>query len=178
MDCSRPDFSVPHQLQEFAQVHVKANFIWLYLIILYAFIIHSVKSHYFFIWNLVHIQYCVSFRHTTKWYIYKTFWIIFPYGLLQNIDYSLLCYTVDLQEHPAYYISILYIVVYIKLLLHTLLYIFFFFFILLLYIFLKRHFSFSFVSFRIVTLPNLEWKWLFLVQNESTLNNQMCNMKM
>ena len=120
----------------------------------------------FFIWNLVHIQYCVSFRHTTKWYIYKTFWIIFPYGLLQNIDYSLLCYTVDLQEHPAYYISILYIVVYIKLLLHTLLYIFFFlFYSFIIYIFKKTLFLFlcffqnsDFAQFRMkVTFSSAEW---------------------
>ena len=64
----------------------------------------------FFNWSLVDIQCCVSFRCTAKWFSYNIymyiFQILFPYRLLQNIDYSSLCSRVG----PCW-LSILYIVV-------------------------------------------------------------------
>ena len=54
----------------------------------------------FFYWSVVDLQRCVSFRCTAKWFsyiytcIYILFQILFPYRLLQNIEYSSLCYTV------------------------------------------------------------------------------------
>ena len=69
----------------------------------------------FFYWSIVDLQCHVSFRCTAKWFIYiyvyiyiYFFQILFHYRLLQDIEYSFLCYTVDLC-----WLSILYIVVYI-----------------------------------------------------------------
>ena len=67
-----------------------------------------------FYWNIVDLQCCVSFRCSFKWfsctymykYIYSSFYILFHYRLLQNIEYRSLCYTVS----PCW-LSILYIVV-------------------------------------------------------------------
>ena len=48
---------------------------------------------------IIDLQCYVSFRHTAKWfsytytYIWVFFQIIFPYRLLENIQYSSLCYT-------------------------------------------------------------------------------------
>ena len=44
------------------------------------------------------VYYCVSFRCTVKWfsytYVYILFQVLFPYRLLQDIEYGSLCYTV------------------------------------------------------------------------------------
>ena len=66
------------------------------------------KEKWFFYWSIVDLQYCVSFRHTAKWfsYTYIFFQIIFHHRLLQDTQYSLLCFTVN----PCY-LPILYIVV-------------------------------------------------------------------
>ena len=52
-------------------------------------------------WSTVDLQCCVSFRCTAKGFGYTytyicSFQILFPYGLLQNIEQSPLCYTVGL----------------------------------------------------------------------------------
>ena len=54
-------------------------------------------SLFFFNWSIVHLQRCVSFRSTAKWFSYTyiyiyCFQILFPYRLLQIIEYSSLCY--------------------------------------------------------------------------------------
>ena len=67
-----------------------------------------------FNWMIVDLQCHVHFRCTEQWfsytyihtYIHVPFQILFPYSLLQNIEYSSLCYTVG----PCW-LSILYIVV-------------------------------------------------------------------
>ena len=74
-----------------------------------AFFLHFIRFLFlFFYWNIVDLQCCVGFRYTAKWfsfiyiyiyiyifrYIYILFQILFPYRLLQNIEYSYLCYTV------------------------------------------------------------------------------------
>ena len=58
-------------------------------------------------WNIVYLQYCISFRYTAKWfsYICILFLVLFHYRLLQDTEYSSLCYTVG----PCW-LSILYIV--------------------------------------------------------------------
>ena len=67
----------------------------------------------FFNWSIADLQCFVSFRCTTEWfscvYIYILSQINFFYRLLQNIDYSSLCYTVS----PCW-LSILHIIVYIS----------------------------------------------------------------
>ena len=62
---------------------------------------------FFFNLSIVYLQYHVSFRCTAKWRrdIYILFQILFPYRLLQNIEYSSLCYSRSL------WLSILYTVV-------------------------------------------------------------------
>ena len=51
-------------------------------------------------WNIVNSQCCVSLRHAAKQFsytytlIYILFYILSRYRLLQNIEYSSLCYTV------------------------------------------------------------------------------------
>ena len=54
----------------------------------------------FFNWSIVDVQCCVSFRCTAKWFSYIyihifLFQILFHYRLLQDIEYSSLCYTVE-----------------------------------------------------------------------------------
>ena len=67
---------------------------------------------YKFFLTVVEFQCCVSFRCTAKWFsytyicIYILFHILFHYSLLQDIEYSFLCYTV----WPCC-LSILYVVV-------------------------------------------------------------------
>ena len=74
---------------------------------------------FIFYWSTVDLQ-CVSFRCTAKWFSYRymylsvciyihisisiLFQILFHYSLLQDIEYSSLCYTVS-----PYCLSILYI---------------------------------------------------------------------
>ena len=68
----------------------------------------------YFCWSIVDLQYCFSFSCTAKWFsytyiyvhIYILFSIFFHYSLLEDIDYSSLCYTVN----PCC-LSILYMVV-------------------------------------------------------------------
>ena len=70
---------------------------------------HKLKNwsfFFFFNWSIVDLQCYVSFWYTAKWfscvyifiyihiYIYILFQILFPCGVLQDIDYSSLCYTV------------------------------------------------------------------------------------
>ena len=61
------------------------------------FLALSLKKIY---WSIADLQCCVSFKGTAKWfhytctYIFIIFQILFPYSLLQNIEYSSLCYTV------------------------------------------------------------------------------------
>ena len=70
--------------------------------------------HSFFNWSVVDFQCCVSFRHIAKWFHYMCvcvcvciiFQILFPFSLLQNTEYSSMCYTVG----PCC-LSVLYIVV-------------------------------------------------------------------
>ena len=46
-------------------------------------------------WSVVDLQRCVSFWYTAKWfsYTYVVFQILFSYRLLQDVEYSSLCYT-------------------------------------------------------------------------------------
>ena len=54
-------------------------------------------------WNIVDSECCVNFYCSAKWfhytniyiYIYILFHILFYYGLLQNIEYSYLCYIIE-----------------------------------------------------------------------------------
>ena len=67
---------------------------------------------YLFNWNIVELQYHVNFRCTAHLFNYIILQILFPYRLLQNIEYGSLCYTVN----PCC-LSILYIVVSVNLIL-------------------------------------------------------------
>ena len=49
----------------------------------------------FFNQSIVDLQYCVSLRHTAKWFSY-TYIYSFHYGILEAIEYSSLCYTAGL----------------------------------------------------------------------------------
>ena len=67
---------------------------------------------YFFNWSIVNLQFCLSFKCTTKWfnyiymYVYIFFQILFHYKLLQDIQYSSLCYTVGPCCLPVFYIVV------------------------------------------------------------------------
>ena len=63
---------------------------------------HSSKLstfYFLFYWSIVHLQCCVNFYYTSKWFsytyicIYIFFHVLFHYGLSQDIEYSSLCYT-------------------------------------------------------------------------------------
>ena len=49
---------------------------------------------WFFNWSVVDLQCCVHFWWTAKWLSFTYIYILFPYGLLQDIESSSLCYTV------------------------------------------------------------------------------------
>ena len=76
--------------------------------------LHSYPFSFFkttFCWSIVDLQNCVSFSCTavfsyTYWHISILFQILFHYRLLQDVDYTSVCYTVG----PCY-LSILYIAV-------------------------------------------------------------------
>ena len=48
-----------------------------------------------FYWSIVHLQCCISFRYTAKWFTYGyiLFQILFHYSLLQDIECSSLCHS-------------------------------------------------------------------------------------
>ena len=58
----------------------------------------------FFYWHIIDLHHLISFRCIPKWFIYIymcvcvcvciLFQILFPYRLLQSIEYNSLCYTV------------------------------------------------------------------------------------
>ena len=48
----------------------------------------------FFNWSIVHIQCCVNYCYTAKWFSYTYIYILFHYGLSQDIKYSFLCCTI------------------------------------------------------------------------------------
>ena len=59
------------------------------------FAIELQSLNYFFNWSTVDLQCHISFKHTSQWllyiyvkYIYILFQILFPYRLLQNIEYN------------------------------------------------------------------------------------------
>ena len=54
---------------------------------------------------------CVSFRCTTKWFVYEyiCIWILFPYRLLQETEYISSCYKVGLWH--LFYISSVYMLI-------------------------------------------------------------------
>ena len=66
-------------------------------------------------WSLIYLHCCISFWCTANWFSYTYvnifFHILFHYGLLQDIEYSSLCQTVE-----TCYLSILYIVCYLSIL--------------------------------------------------------------
>ena len=53
----------------------------------------EMPAHSFLNWSIVDLQYCVSFSCIAKWLSYIFFQILF-HKLLQDIEYSSLCYTV------------------------------------------------------------------------------------
>ena len=77
-------------------------------IVLMCFLIYSISinvycSYVFFLiiavfyWSIVDLQCFVSFGCTAKWFSYMYFFqILFPCRLLQNIEYSSLCYSLSL----------------------------------------------------------------------------------
>ena len=93
-----------------AQVCTASNRARCMLFLLFAFF-HKSKI------NRVDLQCCASFRYTAKLfiyififhlyvyiYIYSFFYILFHYSLLQDIEYSSLCYTVGSCCLPVLYI--------------------------------------------------------------------------
>ena len=76
---------------------------WKMKIFLFGDILATLFSFFFFLnWSIVNLQYCVSFKCPAvhRLYIYLgiylyTFWIPFHYSLLQDTEYSSLCYTVN-----------------------------------------------------------------------------------
>ena len=67
----------------------------------------------FFNWSIVDLQCCVGFTCSAEWFSYTYTYYInyflgsFPYRLLQDIEFSSLCYTVG----PCF--SVLYVLMYI-----------------------------------------------------------------
>ena len=50
---------------------------------------------FFFNWSIVDLQFCISFIYTAEWFSYASvsvFQILFHYSLLQDPEYSSLCY--------------------------------------------------------------------------------------
>ena len=64
------------------------------------------KFDFFFNWSIVDLSCCISFGYIAQWFNYIYFFqILFPYRLLQNVEYSSLFSTVG----PCW-LSVLYIV--------------------------------------------------------------------
>ena len=67
------------------------------------------KLTFFFCWNIIDLQYCISFRGTAKWlnytyvclYLYS-FSLLFHVYLLWDIEYSSLCYIVNPVDYFIY----------------------------------------------------------------------------
>ena len=67
------------------------------------------KLTFFFCWNIIDLQYCISFRGIAKWlnytdvciYLYS-FSLLFHDYLLWDIEYGSLCYTVNPVDHFIY----------------------------------------------------------------------------
>ena len=65
---------------------------------------------FFFHWSITDLQCCVSFRCREKWFSYTYITILFflqilfPYRLLQNIEYSSLCRTVGPCWKNSYFL--------------------------------------------------------------------------
>ena len=47
-------------------------------------------------WNIADLQCCVNYCYTSKWFSYTYIYILFHYGLSQDIEYSFLCCTIGL----------------------------------------------------------------------------------
>ena len=64
---------------------------------MYCFFNYFIFLKFIFYWSIVDLHYCVNFCCTAKWlsytHIYILFYILFHYGLSQDIEYSSLCYT-------------------------------------------------------------------------------------
>ena len=56
------------------------------------------KIYIYIYWTIVDLYCCVNFCCTAKWlshrHIYNLYYVLFHYGLSQDIEYSSLCYTV------------------------------------------------------------------------------------
>ena len=78
--------------------------LYFFLSISFILLLSLVFCCWFVYWSRVDLQCCVSFRYTAKWfsytYIHNFFQILFPYGLLQNIGYSLSWQTEQLGFYP------------------------------------------------------------------------------
>ena len=66
-------------------------------------------SFHLFNWSIINLKYCVSFKCIVKWFViytYIPFQFLFYYRLLQDIEYSSLCYTVGSCCLPSLYIIV------------------------------------------------------------------------
>ena len=73
---------------------------WLYSFLKCKFII------YIYYWCIIDLQCYINFRCTAKWIQLYIFQILSTYSLLQNIEYSSLCYTVSLCWLPIIFVVI------------------------------------------------------------------------
>ena len=96
--CLRPIKS----LTFYTKLHFSSLFFFLSIMVFCLFLFNSFTSipyFPFFNWNIIDLQYCVSFRCTAKWFSYTDicihfFQILFHYRSLQDTEYSSLCSTV------------------------------------------------------------------------------------